>query len=411
MSDAMSAASSPRPMVSIEAVGAEVSREAFLEESISRNVHCVVASEERVQLTSYSKFEAPPLPIRAHLFSKLHFDAPAIRLFSAREVSFYGGPSLFTLPDGAIVEESVRHWYRTGTDVASILKRAAARSDRSLAPALLSGSPPANARRLEGVHVLGHTIYSDNYYHWHVDILPILLFRNMFPGAKVLVWKTTDFVVKSLSYFGIGAKEIVVLPFEEAITVEQLVMSSTTQNHGIRMHPLTSGVFGKIKRRVCSDAPARPHRRIFVSRGDQGRRRLLNRAAVEARFASAGFEIVDPGRLAYEEQIRLFDSASVVVGEHGGGMGNIGFCRRGALAVELFNPASHDLCYLGLAEVSGLYHRILVGQSIDPADMGAAVNGDDPWTIDPDETLRQVESAMERVPPWLNPRPVWRNPA
>ena len=152
------------------------------------------------------------------------------------------------------------------------------------------------------------------------------------------------------------------------------------------MHRRVGDVFRTIKERVLQGSTPQPARKVFVSRGNSTRRRLVNCAAVEERFAELGFEVVDPGTLSYEAQVRLFAEAELVVGEHGGGLGNIGFCQPETLVIELFHPRHNDLCYLGLAETQGLLHQVFVGTDTN----GAARAQEAEWAVD-------VEAAVDFV--------------
>ena len=100
-----------------------------------------------------------------------------------------------------------------------------------------------------------------------------------------------------------------------------------------------------------------------------------------------------PGTLSYEEQIRRFSEADLVVGEHGGGLGNIGFCEPNTLVVELFHPRHNDLCYLGLAETQGLLHQIFVGTDTNQSKTAETAE----WSVDIDAAVDFVHrKAAER---------------
>jgi capsular polysaccharide biosynthesis protein len=78
-----------------------------------------------------------------------------------------------------------------------------------------------------------------------------------------------------------------------------------------------------------SDGPQESGRMIFISRPPGSSRSLLNRDAVEAAASKLGYEIVRPEQLLFSEQIRLFASARVVLGECGSGMHNTLYCAPG----------------------------------------------------------------------------------
>ena len=67
-------------------------------------------------------------------------------------------------------------------------------------------------------------------------------------------------------------------------------------------------------------------RRLYVSRADADRRRLVGEAACSTDCGPLGFEVVLPGRLPVAAQAALFAQASDVVGPHGAGLTNVLFC-------------------------------------------------------------------------------------
>ena len=111
--------------------------------------------------------------------------------------------------------------------------------------------PPS--RTLPGTHALACSRYDNNYYHWHVDILPTVLFlQTKYPDVtdKVLIARKSEFVRKSLAYLGITPERVVTLPEQEAVAVERLIFASSIENHGMRMHRRVGDVFRAIKERV-----------------------------------------------------------------------------------------------------------------------------------------------------------------
>ena len=102
----------------------------------------------------------------------------------------------------------------------------------------------------------------------------------------------------------------------------------------------------RLRRRFCSPAPARPERRLYVARAH--RRRVRNEAAAREVLRHFGFEVVEDRPRTVEEQVRLFQEASVVVGPHGAGLTNIIWCEPGAQVLEMFHHrfAPPYFCYL-----------------------------------------------------------------
>jgi capsular polysaccharide biosynthesis protein len=85
-----------------------------------------------------------------------------------------------------------------------------------------------------------------------------------------------------------------------------------------------------------------PGRKIYVSRRNAARRRILNDAGLEAMLAKRGFDLVTLGPQPIEEQARLFAEADVIVAQHGAALTNLLYASPGAKVVEIFSYAGHD---------------------------------------------------------------------
>lgn len=106
-------------------------------------------------------------------------------------------------------------------------------------------------------------------------------------------------------------------------------------------------------------SPDAPHRKLYLSRGQIGRRRIVNEDEVLEALAPLGFTSVRPETLSMQEQVKLFSQASHIVGSAGAAFTNMLFAPPGARVVLLQNPhamgAGADLYFDALAEACG--HR------------------------------------------------------
>ncbi|MFD1354473.1 glycosyltransferase family 61 protein, partial [Methylorubrum suomiense] len=102
--------------------------------------------------------------------------------------------------------------------------------------------------------------------------------------------------------------------------------------------------------RLGRSGRARPAlRRLLISRSDNAdthnRRTLTERAELEAGARARGFEIVRPEGLSVPEQVALFRSADVLVGEYGSGLHGSLFALPGATIVS-FRDNGTELGFL-----------------------------------------------------------------
>lgn len=101
-----------------------------------------------------------------------------------------------------------------------------------------------------------------------------------------------------------------------------------------------------------------PARKLFVSRGRACRqRRLDNEQEVYERcFRPLGYELVDPGALAFEEQRLLFSSATHIAGPHGAAFSLLCLGRLPLSVIELHSPHYFADCYQLAAGALGASH-------------------------------------------------------
>jgi hypothetical protein len=108
-------------------------------------------------------------------------------------------------------------------------------------------------------------------------------------------------------------------------------------------------------------------KRIFISRqSDQTKRVLVNRAAVEALFQEYGFVVVHPEKMSIRAQIRLFSGASIIAGESGAGMGNVGFCEPGTRVFEIQPVAFPETWTRAACMVFGLTWHVFFAPASTP---------------------------------------------
>jgi len=95
-------------------------------------------------------------------------------------------------------------------------------------------------------------------------------------------------------------------------------------------------------------------RRIYLSRRDATRRRMLNEADLTGRLTQIGFEVWRLDGMSVAEQQALLASARVVVAEHGAALTNIVWCPKGATVVDIHPSVPAMPCFKILAEQRGL---------------------------------------------------------
>ncbi|HEX7887466.1 MAG TPA: glycosyltransferase family 61 protein [Phenylobacterium sp.] len=98
-----------------------------------------------------------------------------------------------------------------------------------------------------------------------------------------------------------------------------------------------------------------PRRKLFIQR-NSNYRRVSNAQPVEEMATRAGYEVVDPGQLNFLEQVRLFSSASRIIGPTGAWASNIVFVPDDAKVTVFYPDATipESTCWGGLGRACGV---------------------------------------------------------
>ena len=93
--------------------------------------------------------------------------------------------------------------------------------------------------------------------------------------------------------------------------------------------------------------------KIFISRKNSQLSRVVNEKEVAALFERKGYKIVCTEDFGYEEQVRLFSSASCIVGASGAALTNLVYCNKGTVFGCII-PQKYKFCiYSSIAHMVG----------------------------------------------------------
>jgi len=241
----------------------------------------------------------------------------------------------------------------------------------------VDGAPLEEALALVGVN-------SFNYWHWHVEFLPRVLACMALPGfadVPILVDAQMPAQAMVALRFLIGDEHPVraVAP-GEAVRVKRLWTGSTFTF--MPLWPQAGVVYPTRTLVIDADAfvaqiarmePALARlrtgqgaKRLYLARSASQHRGMVNKSEVDAWFADNGFEMVDFGAYAYEEQLRMVRDADIIVGPNGAALINSLFAGAGTSIGILDNSFIEDNeWYAAVSERLGQRLSFLVGEVVD----------------------------------------------
>jgi capsular polysaccharide biosynthesis protein len=103
-------------------------------------------------------------------------------------------------------------------------------------------------------------------------------------------------------------------------------------------------------------------RRLYISRGLAGYRRVLNEDDVVNFLKKRGFEVAAMETMSVQEQASVMASCDVVVAPHGGGMSNLIFCSPGTKIVEIYSPELVATYFWKLSNQLSLDYYYMLGK-------------------------------------------------
>ena len=219
----------------------------------------------------------------------------------------------------------------------------------------------------DAAHLLCGFVGNRNYAHWWVDVVPAFLippFHEAFTGAQLLLPKLRQpWQADTLRLLDEARGRSIFVGEHSRVRCERLRCVPQITQSDLTPHPFRAVILEAIKRRAGYRGERA--RRVYVTRRDARARRLLNEEDVVALVERHGFDAVTLTGMPLAEQIKLFASASHVIGSHGAGLGNIIFCQSGTALCEFQMKSNVQWSIRRLAAVTNMRYGCLMGLEID----------------------------------------------
>lgn len=297
-------------------------------------------------------------------------------------------------------------------------------------------------RRIAGTCVVCHNAFFKNYYHWLLEAMPRLFcIRDEVKDAKLILCSDVDdFHLQSLKLFDL--RDIVFVKRDELILAERLLMpgpacekygqhnpellaemaawtrgrvelvdeqgssvplrssassscagaGSMAPGAGDRCGTSVPLVASGCKQDACTTRGVQKcRRRLYVGRGADKRRKIVNEPELVSLLGAYGFDSVRLEDFSFAEQVAMFSQVGVLAGIHGAGLANMLFMNKGGLVLEFVNERYKDGCFFNLA--SACNHGTLVL----PCRMAGTTNDSGPKYYDMEVDLDKLSRYLESV--------------
>ncbi|MEM7428622.1 MAG: glycosyltransferase 61 family protein [Pseudomonadota bacterium] len=239
-------------------------------------------------------------------------------------------------------------------------------------------------KHLEGDTYIFTRRGEENYFHWTVEMLPMLSLADHFDRHGI---KATTLLVNPgrmqnewidyLSQEGLQTSRI-----ERVHCRMPALFSMDRAFYPQYPEAYTITSWGReFLARLANHArgQAKPARRILSLRGSS---RVRDEDRLAAFFQARGFEPVNNSSLSVREQVELYSQASAVAGIHGANLVNASLMLPGSQFIEIMPSGRMDITMQGVSSALGLDHRVIIQQT------------DDGTITVTDELLRQIDAVL-----------------
>ncbi len=232
-----------------------------------------------------------------------------------------------------------------------------------------------------------------NYAHWMTEVLPrIVLFCRevQFKDVPIIVNEGLhQNIMESLILVAGVDREVITLPIGRALMVNKLYLTSATGY--VPFEPRTNKLSGhshgafnpnafEIFRNQLNVVTQKTNNgtwpeKIFLRR-NSGARQVTNSAAIEQFLTGKDFTIIEPEKLTFYEQLKLFSNAKIVIGATGAAFSNMIFCASGTYAGILISK--HESMpynyWMNMLFPIGIKVNYVLGEIVENNELG--VHGD-----------------------------------
>jgi len=212
---------------------------------------------------------------------------------------------------------------------------------------------------------------NNNYFHWFFDCLPrLLLFKKNFKFKKndffLVPSLKHDYQKKSLSILNIKnlldaytlkhikVNELISVCFESTSNPPYWLVSDLKKNFKLKKTYLLKKISKK------------KYLKLFINREgiNSTIRDAANKSELLNYLKNNNFLIIDPSKLNFLDEIKLFNLSKIVIGMYGAGLTNVIFCKNNSHVIELKNSQTDNL-YKNIIKKSKLNYHSSISKRIN----------------------------------------------
>ncbi|QDT02573.1 hypothetical protein K227x_09510 [Rubripirellula lacrimiformis] len=202
--------------------------------------------------------------------------------------------------------------------------------------------------------------WSAGYFHWMCDALPRLeLALRLYQADELTVvlphkFGRYPYFLESLSVFGL--RDIRLLRRFQRLRCRELVVPGHVARTG-HHDPQIMDAMRQRFRSAFGDSSVTTGKRIYISRRDAGRRKVVNESEFMHVLERHGFEVMVAGQMSWADQVRTAMNAEYMISNHGAGLSNMMMMQPSSSVMEIHTDGKPiNGCYHNLAGAADIHY-------------------------------------------------------
>lgn len=308
-----------------------------------------------------SKVSQSNIPISSEFFpQKNKFDESYV--FSISNALAISSPSIiFPKPDQYLIE----HLDYKNIDIDQLSQSFYSQGIKQLLWSVLN-----QETMIQGNVLLLDFTKATTYFHWVMDgLTKIALFMRLFPeitDLKVICpLSKLSWQLESLESLGLTQEQLIFLD-QGKVRIEKLWIADYIRNYP-QLYP--NDIVSILKEKIVTNLQLENIQQkvipyIYIKRKAKAGRAVVNEEELMRCLFKYGFVDYFLEDMKFQDQVKLFSQAKIVVAPHGAGLTNLIFCEETTKIIELFGNYLNPVFYK-IATAKGMEYSLLQGKDAE----------------------------------------------
>lgn len=221
-----------------------------------------------------------------------------------------------------------------------------------------------------------HVPFIEGFFHFYIELIPVVL-QGIESNCFILQIPSDSFYLAILDYFKLKYVEFPssnLHKFNSDLTIIKKGLYPAKNDLLILRNYLAPNITHDLSGSL----------RIYVTRrNNKNGRRIKNEKFILDFLLNLNFLIIDPDEMIFSEQIKLMQSASILISAHGAALSHLVCVPKECKVIELNGDKDVRWHYYKIAQLLGLDYMLLIGNTLNEKEFFIQVE--------------RVESAVRRV--------------